>query len=516
MKPSLSFFPARAAVAAIVLCLLVASCNSGGNPVVDPPAGGHGPHPAEFVLNAAYTYHPISPVDFPPLNIPGFSFPQDSNTLNGWIGSGNLQSQYTHAWGIWTGITSLTDQKVGDEPLRVFETWLTPGEIINATQNSEKAALVKGSKFRSNRANLKVPRQLDHPGIGTSTAPGDPVIITDFEAVAYSPPAAQYAYDNNIFSAVQLAKYQAQGNSIPTFPSDAITVKPVYKILNTSSGKTTFSIPVWPPDPSSGYPDKIKGYPETTWKNSAQIDVTEQTRNPAAGIYGLSDFIHYKLNEEDVAYFIKQATEGVGVDSALIKATKPGDVAILVAMHVTSREINNWTWQTFWWAPDADNPDFPSSKEIADARPAQLTGAARHYAMAIAYYMVRPNEPYAGSVDVIGNPNYGFNPYLEARFSSLSPGISQVYTGLNQANGQLSVTPTYIGIRSNCMSCHRMAAVNTTTISLPTPGYVGNTYISQSNPMFNGMLLLDFAWSIEGNIDTTGFANFLKQQTKSR
>jgi hypothetical protein len=500
---------------AVALCLAAIACNP-DKKSAPPPSKSTGREPLAFVRNAAFTYDQITPAGFPKLDIPGFAFPQDSNTLNSWIQKGDTKSQYAHAWGIWTGITSMTDQKVGDEPLRVFETWLTPGEIVNAINTSDKNALVSGSKFRSNRANLKVPRQLDHPGISAIAAPAEPADFTDFESVAYSPAAAKFAYDNKIFSAIQLAQYQEKGNSIPPFPNDAITIKPVYKILNAASGKTTFSIPVWPPDPSSGYPDVIKGYPETTWKNSVQIDVTEKTRNPASGIFGLSDFIHYKLNKEDVAYFVKEATEGTQVDSSLIRAVQPGDIAILVAMHVTSREIDNWTWQTFWWAPDADNPPFPSSKEMADARPAQLTGAARHYAVSIAYFMANPNEPYAGNVDVIGKPNYGFNPYLEARFGSLSPGISQIYTAVDPKRSQISVTPTYIGIRSNCMSCHRMAAVNTTQLSLPTPNYVGNTYISQSNPLFNGMLLLDFAWSIEGNIDTTGFADYLNKRNKGK
>ena len=32
-----------------------------------------------------YTYHKVVPAEFPNLDIPGFSFPQDSVTLNQWI-----------------------------------------------------------------------------------------------------------------------------------------------------------------------------------------------------------------------------------------------------------------------------------------------------------------------------------------------------------------------------------------------------------------------------------------------
>ena len=61
-------------------------------------------------------------------------------------------------------------------------------------------------------------------------------------------------------------------------------------------------------------------------------------------------------------------------------------------MHVGTREITNWIWQTFWWDKNPNNPPAPSSKAIADSRPKELKGAARNYAMAAAYYMVNNNE----------------------------------------------------------------------------------------------------------------------------
>ena len=447
----------------------------------------------------------IIPVDFPQLDIPGFAFPRDSNTVKDWIESYDTISQYKHAWGLWTGLTTLTDQEgsFGDA-LRVFETWLTPEEIIHAMNTNGKALLTNGSDIRSNRANLRVPRQFSHGDMSSDTA-----ITQFFEAAAYSPMAADYALKNKVFSAVQLAEFAKKGNAIPPFPNDAITIKPAFKILHTESGDTKFSIPVWPPDPSSGYPEP-KGYAEKTWKNSIQIDINAKKSDPANRVFALSDFIYYKMNEEDVKAF------KTNVDKKNKAKAQVGDIVILVGMHITSREIANWTWQTYWWVLDADNPVFPSSKTIADARPAQLTGAARHYAMAITYYMVNPKEPYATSEKVIGTPNYGFNPYLEARFGSLGPDISMIHL-----KGGETIS-TSVGIRSNCMSCHRMAALNAKTFldSLAngddpdTPSYVGDVYISQTAPEFKDMLLTDFAWSVVNNIDTTGLAAYLKRKTK--
>ena len=63
------------------------------------------------------------------------------------------------------------------------------------------------------------------------------------------------------------------------------------------------------------------------------------------------------------------------------------------------------------------------------------------------------------------------------------------------------------------MSCHRMASVNPETISTSksskTP-YVGNSFVSRTDSLFKGQLLLDFAWSIHGNIDTNGIKKYLE------
>ena len=96
------------------------------------------------------------------------------------------------------------------------------------------------------------------------------------------------------------------------------------------------------------------------------------------------------MNAEDAHYFNKEFSENQGNPMT----AKPGDIVILVGMHVTSRENTRWTWQTFWWAPDPLNPPAPSSKAVAAHKPKALTGAPAHYAMAITYYMVNPKEPY--------------------------------------------------------------------------------------------------------------------------
>ena len=85
-------------------------------------------------------------------------------------------------------------------------------------------------------------------------------------------------------------------------------------------------------------------------------------------------------------------------------------------MHVTSREITRWTWQTFWWSATPDKPHFPSSTTVAKLRPKALTAPASHYAGAPAYNMAVPAQPVVGGEN-FGNSVYAYNPYLEAPFN---------------------------------------------------------------------------------------------------
>lgn len=447
-----------------------------------------------------FSYHDVVPTEFPKLNIEGFNFPEDSVKINAWVHSSDMEKIYLHSWGIWTGLTTLTKQQIpGDAiPLRVYETWLTPEEMIDAIKNNP--GQYKPMK-RSNRANLNRPHQLTHFSPEQQT-------INDsiHESVSYNPTAAKFAIDNKIFMATTLYDYAKKQNrkEIPFFPSDAITIKPVFKLLPASGGETLFNISAW-----RGPTDELVAYPEKDWASFVTINIANQGKGDGS-TYNLDDFIHYKLNKEDAHFFNKEFTE-----NELNKFNaKPGDIALLVGMHVGTREITNWTWQTYWWDSNPDNPPAPSSKAIADMRPEELKGAARHYAMAVAYYMVNPNEPYDGE-NIIGEPNYAFNPYLEAGFGPVVFNDSISY--VNTADKKIK---TYVGVRTNCMSCHRMATVNPNLIYDPknnfkTP-YVGNSYVSRSDSLFKRQLLLDFAWSINGNVDTTGIKKHIGKHIKEK
>jgi len=158
-------------------------------------------------------------------------------------------------------------------------------------------------------------------------------------------------------------------------------------------------------------------------------------------------------------------------------------------MHVAGREIARWTWQTFWWTPAPDAPPAPSSPAIASQRPPQLRGAARHYAMALAYTMLSPDQPYVGGENA-GAAVYAYNPWIEARFGPADLPDSQ--PGLDPAGRPAD---NNYGVQTNCMSCHARATYNPNARST-APRFAGARYVDLIDPQYVGTLQVDFLWAI--------------------
>lgn len=359
------------------------------------------------------------PAPFPKLDIPGFNFPEDSTTINNWIANNDMNNIHLHGWGIWAGLTSMSNDSIGDQVLRVFETWATPSDIINATNEKEKNELFALENVQRGRAKLEMPNQFEHAAMlkGGTEQPDTQIAVS----VAYSPAAAGFALTNKIFRYTTLAGYMQEGKTeIPGFPNDAITIKPTFKVITQSalqSNNGLYAMAAWP-----GPNAQSQGFPEEDWNTCIYVDVKNQGQGNGsvdkncqgptpATTYNISDFVYFQLSQEDANYFNQE----FGLDQA--HQAQAGDYAILVAMHVATRETTRWTWQSFWWAPNPDNPPAPSSAAIAAMRPKALDAAASHYAMTVAYSMVNPVQPEYGGQSV-GSVVYGFNPYLEAGFGN--------------------------------------------------------------------------------------------------
>ncbi|WP_330441382.1 FAD-dependent oxidoreductase [Flavobacterium sp. C4GT6] len=436
----------------------------------------------------------IIPQEFPnDLGIANFSFPEDSTKIYTWLNNQDTNSITEHAWGIWAGLTKKSNQIYKGDSLCVFETWMGVKELaaicrIPLTKGKEAQQVKKG------RTALSVPRQFVHAQVFAKQA----VIDTSFqifETVSYNPGAAKYALDHKIFNQSVLNKYEVKDGigRIPQFPNNGITLKPTY-YAGIPDENGLIRVPAWPgtPNPAKTFgPDAWNTYVYADLSNSQPANkklVPVTSENPTAdeikaATCNVSDFINYKLDEEAAAYLNK--TEDIDGNSNF----KAGDLILLVAMHVGTKEISNWTWQTFYWSYQPDSPALPSSTAEANARPSQIKGAAAHYAVATAYAMVWPNQPINGGTNKNVTPIIAFNPYLEAGFAP------------NTFQNNNSTYPNKLGleygVQTNCMSCHALATVKGDV------GYTADQYISMDDmSLYKNEVQVDFAWSIQGNINT--------------
>jgi hypothetical protein len=396
-------------------------------------------------------------------NIPGYNFPEDPATLLGWINNqpANAPQIYTHGWGVWASLTMGSGQTAFGIPnAPIYMTWLSPNEILglgNTAKLSSKApvkrALGIGAARQLTKFGLAGPSTLKFNGSlkvqnGIKATPDTSSVLV---TVGYDPAATEWIIGGNLFQYSTYASlYTAGQPEIAQFPTNAVSVKPTYKRI--PAGTSIYTLPTWPGTPQVTPAITQNGFGEKSWNDGCSYVNTSLTgpttatgTDPscsnlnAANTYSINDFINIPITANNINQFESMdPSDPVNV----------GDTLLLVAMHVTTKEIPEWTWQTYFWTPNPAAPPTPSSAALAQTRPSQITGAAAHYAIVFAYQMVAPNQPANGGQSV-GSPAVGYNPYLEADFPASTFGISRPILPV--------IGPPWIGtvgVQTNCITCH--------------------------------------------------------------
>jgi hypothetical protein len=438
----------------------------------------------------------VRPVPLPDPKIPGFVFPEEEATIMKWTEKDNQKAINEHGWGIWTALTSPSGEKFEGQDLLVFETWFTPQDLLTARLTNQKNLdkVLRDPRPLGQLRQFRAPKKTG----GVRATHGDETVLG---FVKYDPSAAQFIADQKLFSKAALNALLTGGKTdIPDFPKSAISLKPVFMTLDQSHivGGRYFMLSAWP-----GPPAQPQSFPSTAWKQCVWVDVQDAGPGKGTGkvdttcksdgssrtdntTYGLGRFIHFRLSHAQ-ARTVNAIREVIHGNAAPVAVG--GNYAVLLGMHVTSREITRWTWQTFWWSPNPDDPPLPSSKDVAADRPAQLKAAPRNYSMSVAYSMENPPQPNTGGENT-GNSVYAYNPWLEAGFGpdDLPASRPGTYKGKAVANN--------VGVQTNCMSCHAQASYSSTTSGLESVLYTGDQYIDMKGSQFNGKLRTDFLWSI--------------------
>lgn len=437
---------------------------------------GQASYPLAALLAAALSHNALAQnAPTPPpgyFDIPaGFDFPADKRLLEQYRAQPNVAGQRIHAWNVFAGLTRPTP----DGKFAVFETWFSEDETFAA-----------GPTLRSRGATMplprfSVPRQFGElrGGREVLAEPGSAVL----SFVLYNFAGYNHVRTNRLFQASVLDNLVRNGafdvkipqnRTIPPFPPSAVVLKTVWWPV---AKDRVSAMPIWDPETN---PPLATGNNFPTWSRFIGVDATRAVPSGETGdvtydgqikrnahIVDVNNFHMRVLEDRDVVDAVNNqsllaavAKKSFGRDLAV------GDIAVLAAIHVTTKEIDDWVWATFWWH------DRPNEGPFAQNRVGSLVGAWRNYLMDVAYDLNLPAEK-------DGSPKAAFDPWLEARFIDGGHGGG--------------------GTVSNCMNCHNRASWPKRT---DCPNRRCFLPIYRGNPDFEdtayapGRLRTDFLWSI--------------------
>ena len=462
--------------------------------------------------NTAFVLESFEAIDMPSQLANGDIFPTDSTRINLWLSEPNVDQDGVqnnpniigHTWALWQALTEPTAVVYNDRPLRRYETWYTPQDVIEATNNN---TTLESLKRTDGRLQFRKKFNFGHD-TELNTSAGD---ISG--KVKYSPSMAQRALEKQYFNleVIKAKVQQGEINSLQFKPND-VMLKPVYRVLTDKNevGEDTYYFNIWAGRIDAGKADTIPTGKDQTF--SKVIKVSTNLNSPMKEmvndtmVYNIKNFIYHNMNAQEAYMYNKQKKEG---REFVDDKAEEGDVVILLGMHVSSRETRRWTWQSFYWTETPDNPVFPSSATIAAGRqnlsPA-LEFPANQYAATISYSMMSPALPYdtpnGEPINIMAtgaSSVYGLNPYIEGTFTkAVFPKQDSLFTQIDPAYSIQYVKSNDTGIRSNCMSCHSMSYYSPTNnnIHRAVNNFMADQYINRNAPWFVGSVQLDFAWSL--------------------
>lgn len=397
---------------------------------------------------------------------------QPKATVEAWVAEADTKSMMGHAWELWGALTSPSGQELNGQGMPVYETWYDRDEALAPPA---APGLLRAAR---RRRNFEPPRQLIHSGalrrqairLG-ATPDADRPVFTLFDNVKYNreiyahiqDPANRY-YDPAVLQALNSGwgDTPLADRKLKDFPDTSVMLKPVY-IYASATAPTQTGIWTGPADSTTPSTPSPGSWTSQVWVIPAgfRADGFDPGGLPTVPI---ERFFALKLTAAEVNFLQQQ--------SVVPASARPGDFMLLVAMHVSSREIDNWTWQTFWWT--FRRPTVPEPIRGRVAAPFD------NYQPMVSYsFLTAEDNP--DSLNAVC-----FNPYLEAGFDNA-----------------VFAKPGQLGIESNCMSCHRCAA---------WPGasskYIANGAIDPGDPFFfTGTTKTDFLWGIPFGVSQPSSSN---------
>lgn len=394
---------------------------------------------------------------------PGFDFPADKQTLERYRSTANLSAQRTHVWNVFAGLT----QPTPDGKYAIFQTWYSEDETFQSGPSLQALAPRRVIlRFRQPNQFRTPPGQIAPQAAGTA--------LLSFVLYNYS--AYNHVRTKQLYRKAEMEALLQSGDPdpkipknrvIPAFPADAVALKTIWWPVAKNKATT---MPIWDPELN---PPRRTGNDYTTWARVIVIDPTRTNIPPDATtdtsflgktfpkshVVGFNAFFYVVLDQQTAANAMQDPGIARAAQIALGRGLQAGDYTVFAGTHLTTKEIDDWVWATFWWH------DRPNDGPYAADRPAKLQGPWRNYLMSASYDLNLPR-------DTNGGPHVTFNPWLEARFR-------------DGGNGS--------GVVSNCMNCHNRASYPDINF---LPIYRGDPDLVKDPAFAAGRLRADFLWSV--------------------
>ncbi|MEQ1601994.1 MAG: hypothetical protein HOP04_02655 [Methylophilaceae bacterium] len=505
---------------------------------------------------------PVLPTNVPVVPLtditPGKSTYRSVADIEQWKAADNRSAMKEHGWRLFAGLMRPVYSENG-ETIRVYDTWHTLDEAVpplnqkfiqfqntQATSASKRSGIPQLTRSRAILRSLAPPsQQSPHDATRFTSALALPAEATQNDRalaesivsdVKYSTEISKWIVDTliepdtsgKLVKQYKLKSILAGGaTALPFNETRGTMIKPAYTIVKgkgaTIIGRWKENIGVVNPvsintilSPANAN-TRVAG--ERTWTQEAVIVApgvsltqTFYGRNgKKLPVVSVNDFHYFKISKA-MADALK-----TGILSELmgpnISDIKEGDYALLTSMHIATREVDDWTWQTFWWQPkdkqtSADlgiPPDLKSRFLQKDWKPLS------YFKIGVGYDYLTPASRATHANEAI----ISSNPYLEGAFG-LPDDLKAVYGAKGKIDGvnifirdaQDKAIAPYVhegnGLKTNCMTCHKAAAYPADKLgNLPTTTqgrYPDYGKLTGTEDLFFGRLQTHFMWGVANKV----------------
>ena len=491
-------------------------------------------------------------------------------TIESWKKTDDRDAMKDHAWRLFAALMRPLYRDENYSPLdpnavvRTYDTWHSideaipekDGEIVDFSQSlaatngdSPLSNKVLSAKVRLRKVDL--PGQLSHHG-GMVSKPLDSTKPTKNSGVMGVALVSDVKYSDEIVKFIEdqlmdtgekdgkkvvinyklAAMQQANITDLAFNDTKGVMLKPAYTIVkgngSTVIGRWDENINTTNPasvdtlEPPVNANTRVAG--ERTWTQEAII-VPPGYKSPEQAVYGrdgnklpivsVNDFHHFKLTQvlaDELKGGILKELMGPNVQNI-----EAGDYAILTSMHISTREVDDWTWQTFWWQPNADGAAADDSvpADIRQLFSQALWKPLSYFKAGVGYDYLTPT----------GQAVICSNPYLEGPFG-MRDALEAVYGKPTDENGidRLESVEVFIrdkagnalnpytlagnGLRTNCVSCHRAAAYPINSFGKLPEGTQGvypdfGAKLADNDPLFSGRVRTHFIWGVANKLTSS-------------